>query len=371
MVLFLLTCATTWLTLIAGWCLIGATPRGQQWTHALRRPHVHDGLSVLLMAVLCTFRRPSICRPMHRPFMRNELLDVTTIVPATACHQRNYIDTYSRYILEYAVYCIFGAPGKNPQYGRLIHGTDAIRSARPLRDHRPTSPSLRLSPAFFGWGAAKARCPVQHACWARDGDAGDRRSPGAERHRLRPWRHGQTPRRRWWWYPGPAVGIRTAAGRPHSAQFGPGLQRIQHHRLRAECDSNRGLPGRARLDRRRNGDNQWRRHHHSDQYDRSVSGQYIDLGEHGLSDAGRRVSNRARWLRRGRRRRHSLSLDRDTGGGQHRRCWWRRWRRRQHAYRRLSVRLPAVRQYGQRVHIFHRLHRLLALCQHGDTRWRG
>jgi hypothetical protein len=93
---FLLTCATTWLTRIAGWCLMGATPRGQPWTPALTLPHVRDGLSVLLMAVLWTFRRPSMCRPMPRPFMRNALLDVTPIVPATACHQRNYIETYSR-----------------------------------------------------------------------------------------------------------------------------------------------------------------------------------------------------------------------------------------------------------------------------------
>src|SRR5712692_11314590 len=97
MVSLLLTGATTWLTLIAGWCLMGATPRGQPWTHALTLPHVRDGLSALLMAVFCTFRRPSMCRPMHRPFMRNELLDLATIVPATACHQRNYIETYSRF----------------------------------------------------------------------------------------------------------------------------------------------------------------------------------------------------------------------------------------------------------------------------------
>src|SRR5712691_6006832 len=96
MVSLLLTCATTWLSLIAGWCLMGATPRGQPWTPALTLPHVRYGLSVLLMAVLCTFRRPSMCRPVHRQFMRNELLDLTTIVLATACHQRNDVETYSR-----------------------------------------------------------------------------------------------------------------------------------------------------------------------------------------------------------------------------------------------------------------------------------
>ncbi len=96
MVSFLLTCATPSLSLIAGCGLMGATPQGQPWTPALTLPHVRDGLSVLLMAVFCTFRRPSMCRPVHRQFMRNALLDLTTIVPATACHQRHDVETYSR-----------------------------------------------------------------------------------------------------------------------------------------------------------------------------------------------------------------------------------------------------------------------------------
>jgi len=29
--------------------------------------------------------------------MRNELLDVTTVLSANTCHQRNYVETYSRY----------------------------------------------------------------------------------------------------------------------------------------------------------------------------------------------------------------------------------------------------------------------------------
>ena len=35
---------------------------------------------------------------MHRELMRNDLLDLTTIVHATAYCQRNYVGTYSRYI---------------------------------------------------------------------------------------------------------------------------------------------------------------------------------------------------------------------------------------------------------------------------------
>jgi len=37
-----------------------------------------------------------MCRPMHRQLMRNELLDLAPIIPATPCHQSNYIETYSR-----------------------------------------------------------------------------------------------------------------------------------------------------------------------------------------------------------------------------------------------------------------------------------
>jgi len=62
-------------------------------------PHVCDGLSVLWIAALCPFWRPCIGRPVHRELMRNELCNLTTIVPATACHQRNYVKPYSRYRL--------------------------------------------------------------------------------------------------------------------------------------------------------------------------------------------------------------------------------------------------------------------------------
>ena len=97
MVSLLLTGAPTWLSRITGWCLMGETPRGQPWTPALMLPHGCYGLSVRRMTVWCTFRRPSMCRPVLCQFMRNESLDLTTIVPATACHPRNYVETYSRF----------------------------------------------------------------------------------------------------------------------------------------------------------------------------------------------------------------------------------------------------------------------------------
>jgi hypothetical protein len=99
---FLLTCATTELSLIAMGRLIGATPRGQPWTPAVILPHGRDALSARRMAVWWTFREPSLCRHVHRELMRNAVLNLTLIIPATACHQRNYVERYSRYMVRTA-----------------------------------------------------------------------------------------------------------------------------------------------------------------------------------------------------------------------------------------------------------------------------
>src|SRR5256885_15701708 len=92
---FLLPCATTGLSLIAVWCLIGATPRGQPWPRAVTLPQGRDGLSARRMAVLWTFREPTMCRQGHRELMRKAALNLTLIIPATACHQRNYVERYT------------------------------------------------------------------------------------------------------------------------------------------------------------------------------------------------------------------------------------------------------------------------------------
>jgi hypothetical protein len=55
MVSWHLTYSTPWLALNSGWRLIGATHLGQQWTPVLMLPHMRDGLSSLLMEVLCAF----------------------------------------------------------------------------------------------------------------------------------------------------------------------------------------------------------------------------------------------------------------------------------------------------------------------------
>jgi hypothetical protein len=54
------------------------------------------GLRARRRAVLWTFREPSLCRHVHRALLRNAVLDVTPIILATACHQSNDVETYSR-----------------------------------------------------------------------------------------------------------------------------------------------------------------------------------------------------------------------------------------------------------------------------------
>ena len=87
---------TTGLSLIARGCLIGATP----WTSAVTFPHGGNGLNARQMAVLSTFREPALCRHVHRELLRSALPDLTPIISATACHQRNYVARYSRFIIE-------------------------------------------------------------------------------------------------------------------------------------------------------------------------------------------------------------------------------------------------------------------------------
>src|SRR6266567_3401002 len=66
---------------------------------AIMLPHGCEGLRVRRMTVLWTFRRPFMGRPVPRQLLRNELLDLTTIVPATAYHRRSYAERYSRFSL--------------------------------------------------------------------------------------------------------------------------------------------------------------------------------------------------------------------------------------------------------------------------------
>ena len=60
-------------------------------------PQGRNGLSARRMAVLSMFREPSLCHQAHCELMRSTLRDLPPIISATACHQRNYIERYSRY----------------------------------------------------------------------------------------------------------------------------------------------------------------------------------------------------------------------------------------------------------------------------------
>ena len=77
--------------------LLGATPRGQPWTSAVTLPPGRNGLIAWRMAVLSPLREPSLYRHVHRALLRSVVLDLIPIIAATACHQRNYVETYSRY----------------------------------------------------------------------------------------------------------------------------------------------------------------------------------------------------------------------------------------------------------------------------------
>jgi hypothetical protein len=86
MMSLLLPYATPGWSLIAGWCVIGATPRGQPRTPAIMLPHEGEGLRMRRKTALWTFRRPFMGHWAPRQCLRNAVLDVTTLVPATAYH---------------------------------------------------------------------------------------------------------------------------------------------------------------------------------------------------------------------------------------------------------------------------------------------
>jgi hypothetical protein len=152
----LLPCAPRGLSLSTLGCLSGATPRGQPWTTAVT---LWAPPSTRRMAVLSTFRAPARCRQGHCELLRSAWLDVTPIIPAvTACHQRNYVERYSRFrgslaLAERDVLCT-AASGRAPGVG-----------LRPgLLPFTPT-PSAARSP--FGQRKHASNPREQHALGAR------------------------------------------------------------------------------------------------------------------------------------------------------------------------------------------------------------
>ena len=76
--------------------LDGCNASGSAGAHAVTLPHGRHGLRARRMAVLETCRVPSLCRQGHHEFMCNGVLELTSIVPVTACHHSNDIEPYSR-----------------------------------------------------------------------------------------------------------------------------------------------------------------------------------------------------------------------------------------------------------------------------------
>jgi len=58
-------------------------------------PHEFAGLSTRRITVSWTFRELPLGRQVHRELLRNAWLDFALSIPATAYHQRNYVETYS------------------------------------------------------------------------------------------------------------------------------------------------------------------------------------------------------------------------------------------------------------------------------------
>ena len=93
---FLLPCVATGVSLRAVWCLLGATPRGQPWTSAVTLPQGRHGLRARRRAVWSTCHALSLCRHVHHACMRSAVLDLIPLIAATACHQSNDVERYSR-----------------------------------------------------------------------------------------------------------------------------------------------------------------------------------------------------------------------------------------------------------------------------------
>jgi hypothetical protein len=98
MMSLLLPCATVEVSLIAGWCWIGATPRGEPQMPAMMLPYGGRGSACAADDGVVDVPQPFMGRPVARQLMRNALLDLTTIMPVIACHRRTYAERYSRSI---------------------------------------------------------------------------------------------------------------------------------------------------------------------------------------------------------------------------------------------------------------------------------
>ena len=133
----------------------GAPPWGQPWTPAVTLPQGCTGPSARRMAVLWTFREFSLCRHVRRELMRNAWLDFTPIIPVTACHQSNHVETYSRYTSQSKFYEVASGNSR-----RGLHR--ACRLGVPRR-HDPGHTEREFADAALLMPHARSSQPVRMA----------------------------------------------------------------------------------------------------------------------------------------------------------------------------------------------------------------
>src|SRR5262249_59412387 len=96
------------------------------------------------MAVLETCREPSLGRHVRRELLRNAWLAFTPILPATARHQRHYLETDSRY---------------------MLHSTRLVRQMLMLHDGTNTLFAEVTLTVYNRSGYQAARWTVNDASW--------------------------------------------------------------------------------------------------------------------------------------------------------------------------------------------------------------
>src|SRR5262249_4742541 len=114
------------------------------------------------MAVLSTFCEPSLWHHVHRELWRSVLLDVTPIISATACHQRNYVERYSRFTvccLQYQRLSQKKVPAIE-RYVRGRHGWEGLAIYADVSGMR-INRNVRI-------GLIVEHMPLAHATGARD-----------------------------------------------------------------------------------------------------------------------------------------------------------------------------------------------------------
>src|SRR5262249_9099349 len=83
-------------------------------------PLISSDLGVVLVAVLCVFRRASLFRPVHPGLTRHEVRGFATTVPAKAFPPRKYVGAYSRYSTKAANSKLFCSVSCLPRHSHYI-----------------------------------------------------------------------------------------------------------------------------------------------------------------------------------------------------------------------------------------------------------